>query len=175
MTPDIAHRVSLMLRNVSAASLPLSRVHGMLAAEMGDACASYGQLRRELARRPDLFVLLEPHAALDEVAWTRETRSAYESALEHAGVDRGMRVALASPPSAAASRSGRAAVLDAPGPAAADGAAAALHQMDTSLVQLWSVSAHDPVVRADIADAIAEMEAVRRTLDGAAHPQRIRQ
>jgi hypothetical protein len=153
MHGDLSHRVLSLLARAPTPSLPLSRLHGALVAEAGDGVGTYAQLRSELARRSDLFVILESHDPLGFAAWPGDARGEYEQALLGACGAPGTRVALAATPPPPP-----APFEDPATPALALHALAAtpapLHQLDASLIHLWAVSGDDPVLRADLAEAM---------------------
>ncbi len=165
MNGDLSNRVLSLLNSAPTPSLPLSRVHGALVAEAGDGVGTYAQLRHELARRSDLFVILDTHDALGFAGWPGDARGEYEQALLRAGGAPRTRVALATTPT-----------LPPPpfeNPAAPSHPAhplppipAPLHQLDASLIHLWGVSGDDPVLRADLAEAMTRTDEIRQVLPG---------
>lgn len=160
---DITDRVAALLRTAATPSVPLSRVHVALVAEVGPGLGSYAQLRNELARRSDLFLLLEPHSPLaDAAAWSGGSRTEYEAALVDAGADGGLRVALAPPRPPDRPTHIRVVsetrLLPAPG-------ATTLNYVDASLVLLWGATPDDPVLRSELAEAVTQAEEIRRVLD----------
>lgn len=163
MKPDIATCVASLLKASASPSLPLSRLHVALVSEVGPSVGTYAQLRSELARRSDLFLILEPHDPLGEIRdWSGRIRDEYEAALLDAGG--GPRVALAGvpPPPVPPIRPPRNERMI--GASRAAERHGMLHQLDASLVQLWGASGGDPVLRADLAEAMAQTEEIRRLL-----------
>lgn len=167
MRTDITQRVVSYLDTAPTPTVPLSRVYTRLVAEVGADAGSYGQLRSEVARRSDLFLILEPRHPFspgdDGVA--EPGRLAYETALVEAGHDCNLRIALAAAPtppprpyqeveptvasSLRGTRLRRAAPLD---------------HVDASLVELWRAMPDDPVLRADLAEALSQTEELRNAL-----------
>lgn len=142
---DIPDAVLRVLRDAGAPSLPLSRVHGRLLAELGPATGSYARLRGEIALRSDLFMLLEPEDPILDAELPVELRASYLDALG-AGGGGEPRVALI----------GAYDAYDAPD---------ALLQLDSSLIDLWRLAAQDPRLRAELTEALNRAEEIRRMLD----------
>jgi hypothetical protein len=167
MKPDIPARVASILKGATTPSLPLSRLHGALVAEVGPGVGTYAQLRTELARRADLFLILEPRDPLGELRdWSGDARSEYEAALLDAGGVAGHRIALAAEPPLppAPFRMGP----SDPGYGHASGDdPAMLHSIDASLVHLWGVTSGDAAIRADLAEAMSQADLLRRVLSAA--------
>lgn len=169
MKPDIPARVASILKGTTTPSLPLSRLHGALVAEVGPGVGTYAQLRSELARRADLFLILEPRDPLGEIRdWSGDARSEYEAALLDAGAAGGHRVALATEPPLppAPFRVGPRSDPGCRQNASCDDPAM-LHSIDASLVNLWGVASGDAALRADLAEAMAQAEQLRRVLSNA--------
>jgi hypothetical protein len=164
MNPEIERRAVALLRSEASRSLTLRQLHVALVADAGVRVGSYAQFRTEIARRNQLFVLVEPGDPLAAVdAWEDRQRAEYDAALAAAGIDLAARVLLAE-------------TLEPPGPfedAGPDidpppvtGIAPLLRRLDVSLVTLSSGPGDDPALRADLARAMAESEQIRAALYG---------
>lgn len=168
MRREIAERVVSYLDSAPTPTVPLSRVYSRLVAEVGRDAGSYGQLRSEVARRSDLFLVLEPRHPFSpgDDATAEPGRLAYETAVVESGHDCSLRIALADAPTlppppfreldptAAADVSG----------AGVRALAAPLDHVDASLVELWRATPDDPVLRADLAEALSQTEELRAAL-----------
>lgn len=160
---DIPERVAALLRATEGGSLPLSRVHFALVAE-GSGPGSYTQLRSQLARRTDLFLLIEPRSPFAEGGgWPGDTRGEYEAAFAGAGLDSGTRVALAPRPRDPADP-----VVYVPATTAElyaeEEDSQLLRRMDSSLVTLWGAAGSDAVLLAELGEAVSQVEQIRRVL-----------
>lgn len=161
---DIPERVAALLRATEGGSLPLSRLHVALVAE-GSGPGSYMQLRNQLARRTDLFLLIEPrHPLAGDGVWPGDLRGEYETALAGAGVDGGTRVALAPRVREAAHPVVYVPPAHAPDDWCEDDDPELLRRLDASLVSLWSAADNDSVLRAELAEAVSHLEEIRRFL-----------
>lgn len=168
MRKDITDRVVSYLDTAQTPTVPLSRVYSRLVAEVGAEAGSYGQLRSEVARRSDLFLILEPRHPFspgDDGA-AEPGRLAYEAALVEAGHDCSLRIALAGaptpPPRPFQDVDPTVAASEHAGPRRAR--AAPLDHVDASLVELWRATPDDPVLRADLAEALSQTEQLRNAL-----------
>lgn len=168
MRTDITQRVVSYLDKAQTPTVPLSRVYSRLVAEVGPEAGSYGQLRSEVTRRSDLFLILEPRHPFnpgdDGVA--EPGRLAYETALVEAGYDCSLRIALAAAPTPPPRPFQE---VEPTVPAGVRGGArrtraAPLDHVDASLVELWRATPDDPVLRADLAEALSQTEELRHAL-----------
>lgn len=166
MRTEIARRIVSYLEAAPTPTVSLSRLYGALVAEVGEDAGSYAELRGELSRRSDLFLILGPRHPFGDFGRVAEVGGvAYEAALAEAGFEGGVRIALAEAPTPPSRPFG----LDDPLPRslagdAADGGRAPLDQVDASLVELWRVTPDDPVLRADLAEAVTWTDELRRVL-----------
>jgi hypothetical protein len=164
MNADIERRAVALLRSEASRSLPLRQLHVALVADAGVRIGSYAQFRTEIARRNEMFVLVEPGDPLAAVdGWEDRQRAEYEAALTAAGIDLNARVLLAETLESANPVDDEDPDTD---PAAATGIAPLLRRLDVSLVALSSGSADDPALRADLTRAMAESEQIRGALYG---------
>ena len=160
-----------LLEREPTRAMPLDRLHGLLAAEVGAGAAGYSRLRRAVESRPDTFVLLEPATPFD-VGLTDEMRAAYTGAVEAARLAPAARVALAvrerpgSPdrPGGVRRAGCRTEDGDEDGIGCPADARRALDRLDASLLVLWRAARGDAVLRAEVAAAITQADELRRRL-----------
>lgn len=168
MRSDITERVVSYLATAPTPTVPLSRVYGRLVAEVGPEAGSYGRLRSEVTRRSDLFLVLEPRHPYspgdDGIA--EPGRLAYETALVEAGYDCSVRIALAREPTPPP-RPFRELGPASPGERERRhrSLAAPIDHVDAALVELWrAATPDDPVLLADLAEALSQAEELRTAL-----------
>lgn len=167
MRKDITRRVVSYLDSAPTPTVPLSRVYSRLVAEVGRDAGSYGQLRGEVARRSDLFLVLEPRHPFSpgDDGMAEPGRLAYETAVVEAGHDCSLRIALADAPTLPPQPFRELDPTAAAGVAGGAGALATpLDHVDATLVELWRATPDDPVLRADLAEALSQTEELRTAL-----------
>jgi hypothetical protein len=166
MDERLERRVLELLRDTRGAPLPLRRLHGRLVAEAGPTVGAYARFADDI-RSSRAFVVIEPDDPLgDSRDWPPALRTVYENALAAAGIERGPRLALASPIAAAQGSAestelhepGRIARPNAPKP---DTPIAAVH---ASLLDAWDGAGAHAGLRAAIAAAFADCAEMRGTL-----------
>lgn len=144
MRPDLQRRVTDLLRAQPTRSLPLRDLHRALVAGAGGAIGSYARLAEQL-RAQACFVVVEPQDPfVGSVVWPAELRSAYRNAIRASGLEPDTRVLLTE--------------LEG---SDSDPLRAAEH----ALIELWVTDA-DPSRHQHLADALAELDAMR----GSLHP-----
>jgi len=78
MYPVLEARASEILERYPARSLPLSRLHEILVAEIGPAAGTYHDLQASLRQSTARFLVMEPRDPLPAAQdWPAEIRSAY--------------------------------------------------------------------------------------------------
>lgn len=133
MKLDVLVRAAQILRSQPGYVMPLSRLHACLSAELGADIGSYGDVYRELKRRPHSFMVHDgPHLLAD---------AACDGLLAGVGLGACARVSLAD------------GGLDGP-PADAFGLATA------TLSELWQRAAPDVVLHDCLARAAEELEEI---------------
>lgn len=151
-TAQLQTCVTHLLRDDPDVAVPLTRLHARLVARLGRAdVGTRDELRRRLARRPDLFLILEaPEPAWHADAWDAASRRAYRHAFHSLGIEPGPRIALARLPANT-------------GPVA--GSEYTMHRLETSLLTLWMAERDDPAVHAALFEAVLEARELRAALE----------
>lgn len=132
MKLDTLLRVAQILRNQPAYSMPVTKLHACLTAEVGGDAGTYAQMLYALKQRPESFMVLEAPALIEDDSYSR--------LLDQAGLGACARVVLA----------------ESPDPVDAVGLAA------VTLAELWARRGDDPAIRDYVAEAtrrLAELTA----------------
>lgn len=87
MPIDLETRAAELIRAAGQLAVPLTALHRELADEYGEALGSVRLLRERLARRRDLFRVIEAGAPpWDTRTWSEADRERYATALREAGL-----------------------------------------------------------------------------------------
>jgi hypothetical protein len=153
MAGDLEARVVALLGRDPEPTVPLSRLHRHLLAELGPGSITYAELYERLAQRPDLFLIFESREpAWSTAGWPVATRLEYQEALRDAGLEPGPRVALVEP--------GAAETAGAP----LTGTERVLRRLSASLALLWAAAGDDARTRVEMAEATKLALAMRRAI-----------
>lgn len=152
MSIEIEARLADLLRAGDHLAVPLSTLHRALAEEPDGPQISERLLRECIARRPDLFRLIEPRTTPWNTGhWQAGDREAYGAALRLAGLVPEPAVALAA----------------APRPAPDDEAPPAtrlVRRLDATLIELWGDGSAEVAESEAFAEAMLEAQSLRATL-----------
>jgi hypothetical protein len=155
MSIKIEARLADLLRAGDQLAVPLSTLHRALAEETDGPRISGRLLRECIARRPDLFRLIEPRSTPWNTShWPAGDREAYDAALKLAGLVPEPAVALA-----------------APRPTPDDEAPPAtrlVRRLDATLLELWGDGSAEVTESEAFTEAMLEAQSlramIRRTL-----------
>ena len=149
MGPDAVARIREVFARQRAVTLPIGRLHELLADDTGERAPGLAELESYVRRRSDAFVVFDP----------APQRFAHISAVLPAGERESFARALA----ALTAATPRVACIDADPQEYADGCAGALRG---TMVQLCRLAAADPRLREAMAEAVAEGDTLAAALRG---------